>query len=276
VQLPLAGAPVPASVSPLAALLGAVGYRLHQLHLRRRGCFIVADEIRYAYKPGPFSSHSQIVEMMAPNAKVLDLGCSQGLLAAPLAEKGCSVTGVDVIPPEFASKLLHSYHQADLRHLDEIRLDRAYDAVLLADVLEHLLTPREVLSSGRRRLTPEGRLIASTGNVAIWFYRISLLLGRFEYGPRGILDETHVHLYTRSTFRRLIESSGFKVVREQHTGLPFELIFESTGRSRWVAMISHAYQALVRVWPSMFAYQVIIEAEIDVVDTARGEGTVGI
>ena len=86
---------------------------------------------------------------MAPNARVLDLGCSQGLLAAPLAEKGCSVTGVDVIPPEFASKLLHSYHQADLRHLDEIRLDRAYDAVLLADEFSGFL------SDQRKRLEAE-------------------------------------------------------------------------------------------------------------------------
>jgi len=210
---------------------------------------------------------------MPSNAAVLDLGCSQGLLAEPLSEKGCSVTGVDVLPPEFASRLLQSYHQADLLNLAEVRLDRTYDVVLLADVLEHVMNPREVLLSGRRRLTKEGRLIASTGNVAIWFYRLSLLLGRFEYGPRGILDETHVHLYTKATFRRLIESSGFRVVRERHTGLPFELIFESTGRSRWVATLAHVYQALVLVWPSLFAYQMIVEAEIDALDTARGEGT---
>lgn len=263
VQLPGSGDPLPA---PARFVGAAVAYRLHQLHLIRRGRFIVQPPVRYAFKSGPYSSHRQIVEMVRPDSQVLDLGCSQGLLAGPLFERGCQVTGVDVLPREFVSRLLADYHQLDLTRLEELKLDRSYDTLLFADVLEHLLTPEEALRAARRHLAPDGRLIASTGNVAIWFYRLSLLLGRFEYGPRGILDETHVHLYTLSTFRRLIAAAGFRIVGERHTGLPFELVFESTGRSRWVRALAHAYQLLVRLWPAMFAYQVILEAELDSVE----------
>lgn len=60
-----------------------------------------------------------------------------------------------------------------------------YDYLVCADVLEHIQTPLQVLRDAQRYLNVGGRLIASTGNVAIWYYRLSLLAGRFEYGPPG-------------------------------------------------------------------------------------------
>jgi hypothetical protein len=109
--------------------------------------------------------------------------------------------------------------------------------------------------------------------VALWFYRLSLLAGRFEYGPRGILDHTHVHLYTRDSFRREVESAGFRVVGERFTALPFELVFRSTGRSRLVRGVAAAYHAMARAWPEMFAYQLILEAEITTLDEDATQGS---
>ena len=120
----------------------------------------------------------------------------------------------------------------------------------------------ELLASVRRYLKPDGRLLISTPNIAIWFYRLSLAAGRFEYGPRGVLDETHVHLFTRATFRREIEGAAFRVRRERFTALPFEVVFESTGQSRVVAGITSLYYALCRAWSRMFAYQFLLEAEV--------------
>ena len=91
-----------------------------------------------------------------------------------------------------------------------------------------------------------------------------------EYGPRGVLDETHVHFFTRATFRREVEKAGFFILQERVTALPFEVVFESTGRSRLVRSLGNLYHALARLWPTMFAYQHIIEAEITTLD---GEGT---
>jgi hypothetical protein len=91
-------------------------------------------------------------------------------------------------------------------------------------------------------------------------------VGRFEYGARGVLDETHVHLYTRSTFRREVERAGFRILRERVTSLPFEVVFESTGRSRLVRWAASIYHTLARIWPELFAYQVILEAEITTLD----------
>jgi hypothetical protein len=137
---------------------------------------------------------------------------------------------------------------------------------VVADVIEHLRQRTQLMRSARRFLKEDGRLIISTPNVALWFYRLSLLAGRFEYGPRGVLDETHVRLYTGASFRREVERAGFQVIRQRVTALPFEVVFQSTGRSRLVRTIAEAYHLLARAWPSLFAYQFILEAEIITLD----------
>jgi SAM-dependent methyltransferase len=173
---------------------------------------------------------------------------------------------VDVGPGEELARELAEYYQHDLEQPLEIPLDRDFDYVVCADVIEHLRNRGPLLRSARRYLKPEGRLIISTPNIALWFYRLSLLVGRFEYGPRGVLDETHVHLFTGATFRREVEKAGFGVVRQRVTALPFEVVFESTGRSPSVRALASAYHALARLWPSMFAYQYVLEATITTLD----------
>ena len=180
----------------------------------------------------------------------------------PLRERSVRTTGVDIGPPERVSRELDGYHRHDLEEPLELPEGRVFDFVVIADVIEHVRNRQQLLRSARRHLKPEGRLLISTPNIAIWFYRLSLLVGRFEYGPRGVLDETHVHLFTQSTFRREVERSGFRIRSQRVTSLPFEVIFESTGQSRAVAALSEIYHLAARVWPKLFAYQFLLEAEV--------------
>jgi methionine biosynthesis protein MetW len=240
----------------------AVAYRLHQLHVHRDGAFLVDHGVHYTLKHSPHGSHMQILEAIRPGSRVLDLGCSQGLLARALASKGVRIVGVDRTPESSVSRELEAYHRRDLELPLDIPEERAFDYVVVSDVIEHVKEREQLLRSARRYLKPDGRLLISTPNIAIWFYRLSLAIGRFEYGPRGVLDETHVHLYTRATFRREVERGGFRILRERVTALPFEVVFESTGQSRAVAALSAAYHGCARAWPKLFAYQFIIEAEV--------------
>ncbi len=248
------------------ACLAALDYRAHQLHFSRRHRYMVDQGIHYTLKQSPTGSHMQIIESIASGGRVLDLGCSQGLLARPLAERGVRVTGVDAAPPARLADELYAYFQRDLELPIELPEGRIFDYVIVADVIEHLRNRQQLLRTARHFLKKDGRLIISTPNVAIWFYRLSLLVGRFEYGPRGVLDVTHVHLFTRATFRREIENAGFRILKQRVTALPFEVVFRSTGRSRLVCWIARAYHELARAWPSMFAYQFILEAEITTPD----------
>lgn len=248
--------------SPWRSLAAAIDYRLHQLHVTRRGRFLVNPDTAYSFKRSPHGSHVQILEAIRPGTRVLDLGCSQGLLAEHLVRRGARVSGVDREAPARVSSALESYYQRDLEEPLQLPEGRVFDYVIVSDVIEHVRNRTRLLRSVRRHLKPDGRLVISTPNIAIWFYRLSLLAGRFEYGPRGVLDETHVHLFTRATFRREVERSGFRILKERVTALPFEVVFESTGQSRLLRALSSAYHALARLWPQMFAYQFVLEAEV--------------
>jgi methionine biosynthesis protein MetW len=239
----------------------------------RLGQYFVDEGVRYTFKRSKTGSHMQIVDAIAPGSRVLDLGCSQGLLARPLREKNVAVTGVDIAPPEGLAAELEEYFQQDLELPLDLPVGREFDYVVVSDVIEHLRNRTQLLRGARRFLKEGGRLIISTPNIALWFYRLSLLVGRFEYGPRGVLDETHVHLFTRATFLREVEKAGFFVLQERVTALPFEIVFESTGRSRLVRSLGNFYHALARLWPTMFAYQHIIEAEITTLDEEWTGGT---
>jgi 2-polyprenyl-3-methyl-5-hydroxy-6-metoxy-1,4-benzoquinol methylase len=256
----------------LRACVRAVGYRLHQLHVIRRGRYFVDRGVHYTLKESETGSHMQILDTIVRGRRVLDLGCSQGLLARPLREKQVRVTGVDARPPERLAEELEAYYQRDLELPLELPTGRVFDYVVVADVIEHLRNRAQLLRSARRYLKPGGLLIVSTPNIALWFYRLSLLVGRFEYGPRGVLDRTHVHLYTRDSFRREVEGAGFHVLRERVTALPFEVVFESTGRSRLIRSAARLYHRIARLWPEMFAYQLILEAEIRILDEEPDRG----
>ncbi len=61
------------------------------------------------------------------------------------------------------------------------------------------------------------------------------------------------------------------MLRQRVTALPFEVVFESTGRSRFVRYLASSYHWLARLWPSMFAYQFVLEAEITTLDEESTE-----
>jgi len=250
----------------LRAWATALSLRLHQMHVTRDGRFLVDHDVHYTLKQSRTGSHMQIVSAIREGSEVLDLGCSQGLLARPLKEKRVRVTGVDRDVGDRLAEELAEYHQRDLEQALDLPLGRVFDYVVCADVIEHVQNRTQLLRSARRHLKQDGRLIISTPNIALWFYRLSLLVGRFEYGPRGVLDETHVHLFTRATFRRTVERAGFQVVTQRVTALPFEVVFQSTGRSRFVRSLAGVYHLLARIWPSMFAYQFVLEAKITTLD----------
>lgn len=258
VALPITGARI-------GSIAAAIAYRLHQLHVQQNGAFLVDRDVHYTLKHSPYGSHMQVLDAIQPGSRVLDLGCSQGLLAKSLRAKNVRIVGVDIGPADRVSRDLDAYHRRDLEEPLEIPEERVFDYVVLSDVIEHVKEREQLLRSARRYLKPNGRLLISTPNIAIWFYRLSLAAGRFEYGPRGVLDETHVHLYTRSTFRREVERGGFRILRERVTSLPFEVVFESTGQSRFVAALSYFYYLCARIYPKMFAYQFLIEAEVTTV-----------
>lgn len=90
-----------------------------------------------------------------------------------------------------------------------------------------------------------------------------MLLGRFDYDRRGILDRTHLRFFTRRSFERMARSTGWEIERLEWTGLPLGIVERGDHSDRAVAgspvarMIAGVDRALVRLWPTLFGYQMV-------------------
>ncbi|MCU1278801.1 MAG: putative glycosyltransferase/methyltransferase [bacterium] len=235
-------------------------FRRHEAGLEHRAEYAHSPMAKYTEKHSPFSSHHRLVEAVRAGTRVLDVGCAGGYIARALRARGCTVVGVDAHEDAAAEAACDRFYVTNLDGGDWAPEERDFDYILYGDVLEHL-RDTSLLARSAAWLAPHGRIVASTGNVALWFMRLSLLLGRFQYAPRGILDQTHVRLYTRQTFRALMESSGLRVVHEDSTVIPLEQLFARAEQARIGGILEQAEYALARLWPSLFAYQIILQAE---------------
>jgi SAM-dependent methyltransferase len=212
----------------------------------------------YALKPSPYSSHSLLLSLLPQTGegrKVLDLGCWDGLISRPLAERGFQVTGLDVQP--FSAENTPSgfeFIQADL-HRGIPDLGMRFDYVICADVLEHLLHPDLILRQARGLLRPGGQLLASLPNSGNLYFRLVVLSGRFPKQDKGLFDRTHLHFFTRQGWRELFESCQYELVEELVSGIPVSLTVGSNGPV--VQVLESVSHRLAALWKSMFAYQFI-------------------
>jgi len=241
-------------------LLATLASRLHRVNLLYDRKFDVDESANrhYGLKVGFRSSHTAAIDAVPAGARVLDIGCGPGLVAAELARKGCLVDGADQWAP-LDPGVFQRFHL--WREPEPFALDlRPYDCVLMLDIIEHLTQPERLLDRLRaqaRSLGDRPRFIVTTGNVAFFIVRLQALLGRFNYGKRGILDLTHTRLYTFKTLRRLFEQCGFRVTRVEGIPAPFPLALGDNAVARAAVRIN---EMLIRLLPGLFAYQVFMVA----------------
>jgi 2-polyprenyl-3-methyl-5-hydroxy-6-metoxy-1,4-benzoquinol methylase len=198
-------------------------------------------------------AHAKLLDAVGTGRRVLDVGCSSGYLAGPLASRGNTVIGLE-LDPEAAHAAEAFCEQVLVGDAETMELPfdpGSFDVVLCGDVVEHLRDPVGTLARLRPLLRPEGRLVLSTPNVANWAIRLSLLAGRWRYTDRGILDRTHTHLFTRRTLAEAIEAAGYRVLRIDYT-------VPAPGASD---LLDGVTRAVGRLRPSLFAYQFVAVAQ---------------
>jgi SAM-dependent methyltransferase len=192
-------------------------------------------------------------------ARVLDVGCATGYLAAELARRGCAVTGVEADPvvAEHARVHCEAVVIGDVED-EECRSAVAalapFDVVLCGDVLEHLRDPWSALRALAALAARDGRVVLSVPNVAHWTGRRAVARGRFAYAEHGLFDRTHLRFFTRASARDLARSAGLRVVEERFAPAPVPM------QAR-LAALRALERAAVRLRPELFALQVILVCE---------------
>jgi hypothetical protein len=137
--------------------------------------------------------------------------------------------------------------------LDQLAVDHL-DLILMLDIIEHIHDPEAFLLKLRRQYARHNapKLIITTGNVAFAVVRLTLLLGQFNYGKKGILDRDHRRLFTFSSMARTLKATGYDILEVHPIPAPYPLAVGDNVLSRTLLTVNQIFN---RVFRGLGAYQ---------------------
>ena|SRR5712692_4040518 len=219
----------------------------------------------YTFKDFEGSSHRILIGLIRRFAKrggtLVDLGAAGGELGEAIRDHFQRRLGFEF---EIANMpaLRNRFDAAVIADLEKLkRLPANADAIVVADVLEHLRDAPALLALVRSALARDGKIFVSVPNIANITVRFGLLFGVFQYRERGILDNTHLRFYTLRTIRQEIENAGFRVLAIRGSSVPLRLIAGRWTPEPIVRAGERILSVVTRMWRALFAYQIIIVAE---------------
>lgn len=168
----------------------------------------------------PNSMMTELIERKADEIfTVLEVGCDCGATLLDIKNKfpnaytiGCDITKNAV------NVATHFVDRAFVANIEEEKMEidpGSVDYVIFGDVLEHLHDPEKVLRYISGVLKPDGKVIASIPNVMHISVMKQLLAGNFAYTEMGLLDKTHIHLFTFNEIRKMFTRAGYEL---EHAG----------------------------------------------------------
>jgi 2-polyprenyl-3-methyl-5-hydroxy-6-metoxy-1,4-benzoquinol methylase len=175
-------------------------------------CSMIKHRYAHEIDPNGGSAAAVLARMVEPGQRVLELGTGPGTVTRILHAKGCKVTGVEMDPDTLATcaPFCERTLQANLE--DPLWASplagETFDAIICADVLEHLRDPRPLLNQLHGFLKPGGSVLMSLPNASHLTVVASLLGGRFPYQKNGLLDHTHLKFYGREDLDALLRECG--------------------------------------------------------------------
>jgi 2-polyprenyl-3-methyl-5-hydroxy-6-metoxy-1,4-benzoquinol methylase len=152
-----------------------------------------------------------------PHARVLEVGCGTGATGALAIARGRAgrYVGIELVESAAAQarEVLNEVLVGDVERMDLTWQPSSFDALVLSEVLEHLVDPQTTLKRLARLLRPGGMVLASSPNISHWRVIRELMLGRFDLADQGVFDRTHLRWFTPQSFTRMFSDAGFRVTR---------------------------------------------------------------
>lgn len=174
--------------------------------------------------------------------RVLDFGCGNAEAAGQyLIAQDIDYVGVDFHAPSLDHARTR-FGGPTARFYQSVPADETFDAIVYADVLEHLPDPLAVLRDHVRQLAPDGIVVGSVPNGygpceiekyvdrMLGLYRIARgvarssrrLLGKSQalresYPPYNV-ESGHLIFFTQRSLRAMVDSASLEIERFAHGG----------------------------------------------------------
>jgi 2-polyprenyl-3-methyl-5-hydroxy-6-metoxy-1,4-benzoquinol methylase len=157
-----------------------------------------------------FEKSLNLIESLIPGkGRILDIGTAGGSFLGVAKHHGWDVQGCE--PSKWLAEWGSSHYGINVHPgtVFDMKLDDAmFDVVTLWDVLEHTPDPSAVLKECRRILKPGGLLIVNYPDIGSSIARI---MGR----KWVFLLSVHLYYFTNETIRKILENTGFDIVKEK-------------------------------------------------------------
>jgi glycosyltransferase involved in cell wall biosynthesis/2-polyprenyl-3-methyl-5-hydroxy-6-metoxy-1,4-benzoquinol methylase len=178
----------------------------------------------YQHQYEPISVYGNVVSLLRGKVSRvgvhLDIGCGYGAIAEPLRDElDLTYIGFDIGEDGLEALRGRSFeaHRIDLADIQRTELilreavgGRPVASITLIDTLEHITNGEDVLILLRRVAeTTDAPLVLSVPNVTHKDLALKLLTGRWDVTEAGLLDHTHVSLYSHARLSRLMTAVGW-------------------------------------------------------------------
>jgi len=151
------------------------------------------------------------------NLALLEVGAGYGATLRAAKELGIAAytVGIDLVPPSSTGEGEPEIDRFFCGNIETLELDLPpahFDAVIAADVLEHLVDPWRTVRTLAGLLKPGGVFLSSIPNVRNHrLLRAIVIDGDFRYADAGLLDRTHLRYFCRKNIREMFERAGLTV-----------------------------------------------------------------
>ncbi|WP_424362855.1 methyltransferase domain-containing protein [Methylocystis parvus] len=156
-----------------------------------------------------------VIELAGSGKKILELGAGAGMQTQFLVKRN-DVVAAEINPAsvEKLKRYTDRVYSLDLNApgwTQALSAEGSFDAIIAADVLEHLYDPWTAIEEMKKALKDTGEIIVSLpyiGNGAI----LGLLYeDDFEYREEGLLDKTHIRFFGLANIEALHKNAGLTI-----------------------------------------------------------------
>ncbi len=158
----------------------------------------------------------RLSDVIPPPAKLLDVGCAEGLFLQAAARRGYEAQGLEADKRMAGGK---TQLFDDIRYgqfPETLAPDERFDVISFNDVFEHLPDVHAALDACHQHLSDNGFLLLNVPNIEGAMYRLSKVLlhvgfkGPFERMWQAEYPSPHLTYFSPQTLRSLTEQHGFE------------------------------------------------------------------
>lgn len=196
---------------------------LAEFYSVNRSAHLFSDDLRKQVFPGSKTDAYRYVKMFAKSdcfpGSFLEVGAGWGYASEFAAQRGCKVTALEQSPECVASLVerIGSSGEVLLTSFEDFqpRAMRAYDFILMSQVLEHSIDPSVWLLKAKGLLKEGGILIVA----------VPQFLGLYSFlglNDPFICPPEHLNFFTKKSLRVFAENAGFRhLTTKTYSRIPY-------------------------------------------------------